>query len=250
MASATTIVPGPLHVREYVPGCKLDPLSVNQVQVWTVNLTSHVGSVSALRELLSEDEIARADKFRFEQGRNEFTITRGLLRTLLGHYLDVAPQQLRFSYTAHGKPQLEGASKPRAEFNVSHSDGIAVIAFADRRRLGVDVEKVRLDFEHQHIAERFFSENEREQLQKIPRQDIPFAFFRCWTRKEAFIKALGEGLSHPLHQFDVELRADEPARLLSTRPDPAEAARWTLFDIPVPAGYTAALATEDSPRLA
>jgi 4'-phosphopantetheinyl transferase len=157
---------------------------------------------------------------------------------------------LQFSYSAHGKPKLEGHPGNALEFNVSHSDGMAIVSLARHSRLGVDIEKVRLDFEHQHIAERFFSDQEREQLRSMSPEEIPYAFFRCWTRKEAFIKALGEGLSHPLHQFDVELRATEPARLLSTRPDPAEVSRWSLFDIPVPAGYLAALAMEGSPRLA
>jgi 4'-phosphopantetheinyl transferase len=249
MASSTKGVAGPIHCREYVFGRELDVPS-HEVQVWTVDLEANRESVSHFRHLLTDEEVARADKFRFQQGRNEFTITRGVLRTLLGAYLGIGPEQLRFSYSPHGKPELDGQLKHSVEFNVSHSDGMAIVSFVNGRRLGVDIEKIRLDFEHQRIAERFFSQIEREQLRSIPRQDIPHAFFRCWTRKEAFIKALGEGLSHPLHQFDVELRAGNSPCLLNTRPDPAEAARWTLFDIPVPAGYVAALAMEDSPRLA
>ena len=237
--------------REFVLGCeKKMAAEPDSVQVWTIDLESNCPLVTDFRGLLSKDEIARADKFLFEKGRNEFTITRGALRTLMGSYLGVAPTELRFSYSAHGKPGLEGDFRNAAEFNVSHSDGMAIVCIAQQSRLGVDVEKVRLDFEHQRIAERFFSDHEREQLRHLPAREIPYAFFRCWTRKEAFIKALGEGLSHPLHQFDVELRAEEPARLLSTRPNAAEASRWLVFDIPVPAGYLAALAMEDSPRRA
>jgi 4'-phosphopantetheinyl transferase len=226
------------------------PAELESSQVWIIDLESSRTMVADFLGLLSEDEAARADKFRFEKGRNEFTITRGVLRTLIGSFIGVAPAELRFSYSAHGKPQLEGDFRNRLEFNVSHSEGMAVVCFARQSRLGVDIEKVRLDFEHQRIAERFFSDHEREQLRNLSPEEIPYAFFRCWTRKEAFIKALGEGLSHPLHQFDVELRAKEPARLLSTRPDPDEVSRWNLFDIRVPTGYLAALAMEDSPRRA
>ena len=251
MASATKSVAGPMHCRQYVTGREVDVRSDSPlIQVWTVDLDANRESVSHFRRLLSDEEVGRADKFRFEQGRNEFTITRGVLRTLLGAYLGIAPEQLRFSHSHHGKPELHGQLKHCVEFNVSHSDGMAIVSFANARRLGVDIEKVRLGFEHERIAERFFSENEREQLRSISRQEIPHAFFRCWTRKEAFIKALGEGLSHPLHQFDVELRPGKSPCLLSTRPDPDEAPRWTLYDIPVPAGYVAALAMEECPRLA
>jgi len=251
MASATKSVTGVIQCREYVVGRNLDLESrADAVQVWTIDLNTHRASVLHFRSLLPAEEIARADKFRFEQGRNEFTITRGVLRILLGAYLGIAPEQVQFSYSGHGKPQLDGELKHSVEFNVSHSDGIAIVSFVCGRRLGVDVEKIRHDFEHQKIAERFFSENEREQLRNIPRSELAHAFFRCWTRKEAFIKALGEGLSHPLHQFDVELRAGKCPSLLNTRPDSAEALRWSLFDIPVPAGYVAALAMEDSSRLA
>ncbi len=251
MVSAASSMALSPQCREFVLGREKQlPAEPESAQVWTIDLEANRAMVADFRALLSEDEGARADKFRFEKGRNEFTITRGVLRSLLGSFLGVAPAELRFSYSAHGKPQLEGHFRNALEFNVSHSDGMAIVCLAQQSRLGVDIEKVRLDFEHPRIAERFFSDHEREQLRNLSPEEIPYAFFRCWTRKEAFIKALGEGLSHPLHQFDVELRANKPAALLSTRPDPDEASRWNLFDIPVPAGYLAALAMEDSPRRA
>jgi 4'-phosphopantetheinyl transferase len=249
-SAAKTMAVAP-QCREFVFGRAIPSHEqADRVQVWTIDLKSNRDALAELRSSLTQDEIARADKFRFENGRTEFTITRGVLRILLGNFLGVPPGELQFSYSVHGKPRLEGALTNALEFNVSHSDGMAIICFALGTRLGVDIERVRLDFEHQHIAERFFSENEREQLRSLPAGEIPYAFFRCWTRKEAFIKALGEGLSHPLHRFDVELRGTAPARLLSTRPDAAEASRWNLFDIPVPSGYLAALAVEDNPRRA
>ena len=251
MASATKPRTGAVLCREYVFGTPLEPkLDSEQVHVFTIDLGANADAVPYFRSLLSVDEGQRADKFRFENGRNEYTITRGVLRTLLGFYLDAEPGRPRFRYSDHGKPSLDGEFQERLEFNVSHSGGMAIVAIAHQRRIGVDIERVQLDFEHERIAERFFSEHERVQLSGVAKQDLPIAFFRCWTRKEAFIKALGEGLSHPLSQFDVELRADQPVRLVGTRPDPIEASMWNLLDVPVPPLYVAALAMEDVPRLA
>ncbi|MBA3915977.1 MAG: 4'-phosphopantetheinyl transferase superfamily protein, partial [Acidobacteriales bacterium] len=131
-------------------------------------------------------------------------------------------------------------------FNVSHSGGMILVAVASDRRVGVDIERVRSDFDVVQIAERFFSPAEHAALRKVPLPGKAEAFFRCWTRKEAFIKALGEGLSHPLHQFDVGLDGTEPIPL-STRPDPQEARRWSLWSLPAAAGYVAAVAVENIP---
>ena len=130
------------------------------------------------------------------------------------------------------------------DFNLSHSAGIVLLAFARRRRIGIDIEAVRRDFSTTEIAERFFSPAERTALRQLPHGQRHQAFFRCWTRKEAFIKALGEGLSHPLDQFDVNLAPGEPAVLLATRPDATEAGRWALWNVPTAGNYAAALAIE------
>ena len=124
---------------------------------------------------------------------------------------------------------------------MSHSGNAALLAFARGRALGVDVEYMREDFDHAAIAARFFSENEQSQLAALPPADRYRGFFRCWTRKEAYIKAAGTGLSLPLHQFDVSLKPDDENALLSTRPDGAEAARWSMREVPAGDGYVAAL---------
>ena len=127
-------------------------------------------------------------------------------------------------------------------FNVSHTDGLALLAFVRTRDIGVDVEKIKAATDAKKLAERFFSDRERSFLESLSGEELHAAFFRCWTRKEAYVKARGEGLSLPLHQFDVSVAEDEPQALLATRPDPSEADRWVLRDLPTSPGYAAALA--------
>jgi 4'-phosphopantetheinyl transferase len=195
--------------------------------------------------VLSADEHERAERFRFRKDREHFIAARGLLRILLGRYLDLPPRQLSFSYSPYGKPQLAGVSGGAAlRFNVSHSHGIALYAVALGREIGVDVEYIRREVVGESIAEHFFSAREVASLRALPAEMQPQAFFNCWTRKEAFIKAIGEGLSFPLDEFDVSLVPDEPAALLNTRNGPLEAARWSLQALPVDEGYVAALAVE------
>ena len=155
------------------------------------------------------------------------------------------PQQLRFDYTPFGKPHLatDLAQRP-VQFNVSHSGELLLIAIVAGRAVGIDVEQIRTDLEVEAIAVHFFSSNEQRVLAKLPGALQVGAFFDCWARKEAYIKARGEGLSLPLDQFDVSLMPGEEARLIETRPDPAEAQRWSLASLDVAEGYKAALAVE------
>jgi 4'-phosphopantetheinyl transferase len=216
------------------------PLRDEEIHVWHGPLQPSHAEVAHLAQCLSLDELERAERFRFEKNRNEFIFARGLLRTLLGCYLGSSPADLRFAYSPHGKPGLSG--KNTLDFNLSHTDGMMVLAFARHRKIGVDIEKVRRDFKVEEIAERFFSVAERLALREIPEPERYAAFFRCWTRKEAYIKARGEGLSHPLHQFDVSLEPAQAAALLGTRPDAAETKRWSLWDLAILPDYAAALA--------
>lgn len=220
-------------------------LNLNEIQVWSQNLEGAPDEVESFRSLLKPDELERAGRYQFDTNRNEYIVSRGTLRRLLGSYLDVSPLELRFVYSEFGRPGLVGEVMSDAlDFNIAHSGGVALLTFARGCRIGVDVEKVRRDFATSEIAERFFSAAERTALRELPKEQRHEAFFRCWTRKEAFVKALGEGLSHPLDQFDVSLAPGEPAALLATRPDAEEARRWVLWDVPVPGDYAAALATE------
>jgi 4'-phosphopantetheinyl transferase len=213
-----------------------------EIHVWRLAIRSILEPLDALADLLAPDEFERARRFRFDEDRKEFITSRGTLRLLLANYLSAAPAQLSFQYTEYGRPKL--AVDSPIDFNVSHSRGMLLFAFASKRRVGIDVERIRRDFSTLEIAERFFSESERKDLRNLPAEQRHEAFFRCWTRKEAFIKALGEGLSHPLDQFDVSLAKSARPILQATRPDPDEVRNWLLWDIEVPEGYAATLAGE------
>jgi 4'-phosphopantetheinyl transferase len=214
------------------------------VQLWQRPLNATGAEVSACYELLSIEEQERACRFRIERPRNEFVLTRGTLRSLLAQYLGGTPQEVRFRYAGHGKPTLERESD--LSFNVSHTNGLALMAFVKQRPIGVDVENVGREVEAERLAERFFSEHERQALRRLEGDELQAAFFRCWTRKEAYIKAKGDGLSLPLHQFDVSIADGDRDALLATRPDAAEAERWTICDIPMGTGYAAALAVAET----
>jgi 4'-phosphopantetheinyl transferase len=217
-------------------------LPENEVHVWRATLDGASGRVAALRQLLSPEERARADRFHFVRDRTRFTIGRGLLRLLLGHCLGRPADQLTFDYSSFDKPSLP-AGEP-LQFNVSHSGASILVAMARRRVLGVDVEQIRADMATTRIAEEFFSTNESRALASLSSTLQCEAFFSCWTRKEAYIKAKGEGLSLPLAQFDVAFLPGEEPRLVETRPDPAEALRWTMRSLEPGAGYKGAIVAE------
>jgi 4'-phosphopantetheinyl transferase len=217
-------------------------LPEDEVQLWRVDLEAIRADESRWQKVLSSDESARASRFHFSGDRQRFIASRALLRTILAAYLSMDPSALSFSYSRKEKPFLGPAQAGSdVTFNISHSGGIALFAFTRRREIGVDVEQVRRDFDVEAIARRFFSAHERRQLAALPKENRFEAFFRCWTRKEAYIKATGEGLSLPLHQFDVSLAAEDRDALLSIRPDDSEAALWSLREIPAGPGYVAAL---------
>jgi 4'-phosphopantetheinyl transferase len=219
-------------------------LGTREVHVWRVSLDQPLAIVERFSQLLSVDEKARAARFHFERDRQHFIVARGCLRTILGRYLEIAPHKIQFTYTPYGKPKLS-TSTSQAEplhFNLAHSGGFALYAFTQVGEIGVDLEHVRPEFGGDDIARRFFSSDEVSRLTELHANVRHEAFFNCWTRKEAFIKAKGIGLSLPLDQFDVTLAPDEPARLLRTRWDENEAGRWSLKAINVGPGYVAAVA--------
>ena len=209
------------------------------MDVWKIALDQTAGVVGQLRGLLSADELARADKFRVERGAERYIVGRGVLRTLLGRYTKIPPQDLRFAYNEFGKPELFGSD---VCFNLSHSHGVALAAVTRGCAVGVDIERIRDEVIREKIAERFFSPAEARVLASLPAELQAQGFFNCWTRKEAWIKARGHGLSIPLNSFEVTLAPGEPARLMATRPDPEEARRWTLQALDCEAGFAAALA--------
>lgn len=220
-------------------------LGREEVHVWRASLDHTPLQIEILRRSLAADEEARAGRFHFEKDRAHFVAARGVLRDILGCYLKREPECLSFRYGSHGKPALAGYLDGEGiRFSVSHSHGMALYAVAREREVGVDLERVRPDLAVGEIAERFFSRWEVATLRALPAELQRQAFFRCWTRKEAYIKARGEGLSLPLEQFDVSLAPGKPAALLGTRPDPSEASRWSLQELCPVHGYVAALAVE------
>jgi 4'-phosphopantetheinyl transferase len=219
----------------------IPPLGNDEVHVWRVELDCGADAAAHFRETLSSDERERADRFRFEQDRIRYTVARGVTRRLLGHYSDTDAAELRFEYGAHGKPFLPGSS---LRFNVSHSRGLGLIAVTRGREIGIDVEAIRNDLADEKIAERFFSPGEVTALLSLPSEERIPAFFRCWTRKEAFIKADGRGLTRGLDSFDVTLAPGEPAALLRTAPDTEEVRRWSMLALDPGPGYAGALCVQ------
>jgi 4'-phosphopantetheinyl transferase len=216
-------------------------LQPHQVDVWRIWLDLPPASVKHLKSTLSADESQRAARFRFATDRDRYIVAHGSLRNILSEYLGPEPNQLQFSANEHGKPALEDHI---LDFNLSHSGDYALVAVTGGSKVGVDVELIRSDMEYEKIAERFFSPNEVIELRALPSEQKVRGFFNCWTRKEAYIKAHGLGLSLPLGSFDVSLTPNEPALLRATRPNPEEAARWTLVSLDVSSGYAGALAAE------
>ncbi len=220
-------------------------LDDNEVHVWRSELDLSRAELTSLAKTLARDEQERAARFRFPQDRRRFIAARGLLRKILARYLDRDPAKLQFCYGPFGKPALASNSGVDGlRFNVSHSQGFALHAVSFRRELGVDLECIRPDLPWEQIAKRFFSPEEIDALRKVPRYLKHEAFLNCWTRKEAFVKARGGGLSLRLDQFSVSLIPGGPAALLRIEDNLQEASRWGLEQLRPWPDYVAALATE------
>ncbi len=216
----------------------------HEIHVWYKGLDSASSEAPRVLPYLSPDEKQRADRFHFDQHRNEFILSRGTLRVVLASYLGSSPESLSFEYSKHGKPALsEAYAAQKLNFNLSHTAGMMLLGVVRERRIGVDIEKIRSEFNVLEIAERFFSPQEQHGLRELATISQYDVFFRCWTRKEAYIKAKGEGLSIPLRDFDVSLDPDH-ATLVATRPDETEARKWKMWNLPIAPQYAAAAVVE------
>jgi 4'-phosphopantetheinyl transferase len=220
-------------------------LARDEVDVWFAPLGRDVQCLGAALQVLAPDEVERAERFCLDKDRDQYVLARGILRNILSRYLDIPPAQLRFEYNECGKPALRGdCGGYSLTFNLSHAPGAAVYAVSGGCKVGVDLELVREGIEYEQIAERFFSAHEAGTLCLLPTEAKLRAFFACWTRKEAYIKAKGNGLLLDLKSFDVAFAPSEPASLLCVADDPLEAGRWSLMNLDVPADYVAALVVE------
>jgi 4'-phosphopantetheinyl transferase len=195
---------------------------------------------------LASDEIDRAARFRFRSLRQSFIIARGALRHLLGHYLETQPANIRFSYGSNGKPAI--TPFVGIQFNMTCSGSLAAIALTADCTIGIDLEQVRPMPDMQQIAERFFCPEEAAEIMSLPLDERERAFFCCWTRKEAYIKAVGEGLSIPLDSFRVTVLPVTPVRFVHCGRDTSAAETWTLHDLSLAPGHAAALAYRDRQR--
>ena len=216
-------------------------LENHQVDIWRISLDLYPASAQWAESTLSADESARAKCFYFEKDRRRYTLTHACLRDILSHYLRCRHHELTFSIDQYRKPFLSNCD---LQFNLSHSGDYILIAVAHKRKVGVDVEHFRINLELEKIAKRFFSPMEHEEFSTVPDEQKMTAFFNCWTRKEAYIKAHGLGMSMPLSSFDVSLAPNETTSLRATRPDAAEASKWTLLSLDVQPGYAGAIAVQ------
>jgi 4'-phosphopantetheinyl transferase len=215
------------------------PLPKGEVHVWRLALEQPAARIEELHQLLDPGERARAERFLLERVRRQFIVGRGFLRLTLGRYLGCDPASLRFAYGNHGKPMLEGGD---VHFNLTHSQERALLGVTRVGELGVDLERARSLQDLEGIARRFFAPREVDTLLALAVQERELAFFNCWTRKEAFIKAVGEGLARALDQFEVSLQPREPARLLWVAEDEAEPGRWALEHLEPWPGYVGCVA--------
>lgn len=219
-------------------------LSDEEAHIWRADLEGNERFQDSFLKLLSPDEKNRARKFRFDKDRRNFIVARGILRSLIGQYLAINPEEVSFQYNEFGKPGI--ANNNTLLFNISHSHNIALFAFTNKYNVGVDVEFLNPNIEVKDIATNFFSTNEIMKLLALPEKQQALGFFNCWTRKEAFIKAVGEGLSFPLDQFEVSLEPGKPAKLLATDWDQKAVSKWTIHSMTPGANFVGSLAIEGS----
>src|SRR5215203_285073 len=217
-------------------------LSEDEAHIWRADLDLNESVQSSFLKLLSPDEINRAKRFRFAQDSQNFINARGILRLLIGKYLEINPAEISFQYSEFGKPSI--ANNHSLQFNISHSRNIALFAFTKKFNIGVDVEFVNPNIEVKEIAARFFSTNETKNLLALPEQQQTLGFFYCWSRKEAFIKAVGEGLSFPLDKFEVSLEPNKPAKLLATNWQPKDVSKWSIYSLSPEANFVGSLVIE------
>jgi 4'-phosphopantetheinyl transferase len=222
--------------------CPFEPPGPGHLHIWHATPTEDALPIHDFAGFLSEDEHQRMSRLHFQRDRHAFAFARGMLRLLLGRYLDVAPEEVRFRYLEHGKPALAGPpSESQLQFNLSHTNGYVLLGVCQRVCIGIDVERVRPDIDIDEVGERFFSAAEQRSLRSFPPRERHRAFFHCWTRKESLLKAKGGGLLLPLKDFDVSVVPDESVIRLITRPDATEAQRWHILPVSVPEAYAAAV---------
>ncbi|MEM6794108.1 MAG: 4'-phosphopantetheinyl transferase superfamily protein [Acidobacteriota bacterium] len=215
----------------------------DEIDVWAIDLAPSAGRLRELRALLDAEEITRAERFHFERHRRRFIVRRGAMRILLSAYLGRRADDLRFTLGTSGKPDLaDPPAGARLAFNLTDSEDFALLAVGEGAELGVDVEALERPRDADRLVERFFSEPEREVYAGLPDDLKTAGFFRAWTCKEAYLKAIGTGLQTPLRDSTVELDPRRPSRMIEVAGSASEAARWSLRELRPRRGFAGALA--------
>lgn len=220
----------------------IKPILPNQTHVWKVNFIQQINNIPFFLSLLSTDEKDKASKFRFKKDQNQYIISRGALRLSSASYLNIDPKKIEFKYGKYGKPEFD--FNCNLKFNVSHSGDIGVLGFVLNSDIGIDVEKIKDDFDVLDIVSNYFSELEIETLKKLPKERHTEYFYRCWTRKESFIKAKSLGLTFPLDSFSVCINSDKKTELLETKWDINEKDTWKLFTFSPQQNYIGAVSIQ------
>lgn len=222
---------------------------LTNVQIWVKNLDLAPEQIQSLEQTLSDDEKERARRFRFAEHRRRFIAARGGLREILGDYLNLAPQDVKFEYNTKGKPFLCSSKNQELQFNVSHSQDLALYGVAQSQKIGVDLEYVRTVKDLEHIAERFFCPSEAAILKALSSPEKEKAFFGIWTAKEAYLKATGEGIAGGLDQVEVSISSGRVQGLKSIAGDEQVVNQWRLWSFFPTPDYVATIAVEDVDRV-
>jgi len=217
-----------------------------EVHVWLLTLDEYVVYFERFLAWLAPEELERVWRYYFQKDRERFAVARAMVKTILSGYLNVPRTNVKFRYNSFGKPRLADPGPADLRFNVSHSGDLALLAVTIKSEVGIDLEYQHREMEIEGIASRFFSAAEVESLTKLPRDLQTEGFFKCWTRKEAYIKAIGEGLSFPLDKFSVSLHPLKPPELLNVVGNNRETSRWRFWDVSPNLQYAAALVAEGS----
>jgi 4'-phosphopantetheinyl transferase len=219
-------------------------LGVNDVHIWYLDLNLYLDKLEEFKAILSQEELTKAFKFKFEKHQNRFIITRANLRLILSKYINIAPENIEFIYSEKGKPSLaQNYDDLGIEFNLSHSGELALYAVTKDKRIGIDVEKIRTNCDVESIAKRFFCESEYQFISRLPEGEKQRVFYQVWTRKEAYLKATGEGLGGGLDTIELDLESKD-TKIISIKGEEKTSNNWYLYELKMPENYLASLAVE------
>ena len=239
----------PLHsTQDWQVPTKGLALEKGEIHVWRGIVDIPSADLQVYWKTLKADERERAQRFRFPQHRTRFISARGMLRKLLGYYLSLAPQNIKLGIGLQGKPFVQSQSPHQLYFNVSHSQKLVLMAFSTSSEVGIDVEGPQSHLDHQAIAKRIMNEQEASWFHSLPESKQKSAFFTCWTRKEAFVKAHGKGLTFPLRDITVSFLPEQPASIMKVENPELSSLNWSIYSIYARPKYTGALVVADKPQ--